>query len=81
MIAVATAASVSLTFIFAFTGWVAYLLWRHHSRVKANRVEHETRAIRFLASSHGILLGSLILGCVSNSSESSSLELTICGLQ
>ncbi|POY75283.1 hypothetical protein BMF94_1653 [Rhodotorula taiwanensis] len=62
MIAVATAASVSLTFIFAFTGWVAYLLWRHHSRVKANRVEHETRAIRFLASSHGILLGSLILG-------------------
>lgn len=61
-IAVCTAACVSLAFILAFSSWVAYLLYRHHTRVKALRVERETRAIRFLASSHGILLGSLIFG-------------------
>lgn len=61
-IAVCTAACVSLAFILAFSSWVAYLLYRHHTRVKAQRVERETRAIRFLASSHGILLGSLIFG-------------------
>lgn len=61
-IAVCAAACVSLAFILAFSSWVAYLLYRHHTRVKAQRVEKETRAIRFLASSHGILLGSLIFG-------------------
>lgn len=64
LIAVSTAASVSLAFIAAFSSWVAYLLIRHHAREKKLRVEHETRAVRFLASSHGILLGSLIIGYV-----------------
>ncbi|GAA5987447.1 hypothetical protein JCM10908_001956 [Rhodotorula pacifica] len=63
-IAVCTAACVSLAFILAFSSWVAYLLYRHNARVKARRTEkkEETRAVRFLASSHGILLGSLIFG-------------------
>ncbi|GAA5907519.1 hypothetical protein JCM8208_001402 [Rhodotorula glutinis] len=64
MIAVASAATVSLVFIAALLTYVATLLWRHHRAARSvhGRVERESRAIRFLASSHGVVFVSLLTG-------------------
>ena len=63
MIAAASCATVSLVFISALLTYVAALLWRHRrARREHARVESESRAIRFLASSHGVAFVSLLAG-------------------
>lgn len=65
VLAVAISATVSLSLIVLLSSWIAWLLYRYYSQTPAERIEHETRAIRFLASSHGVLFLSLITGCAS----------------
>lgn len=62
MIAVAVAATVSLVFLASLLAYIATLLWRYRARSRAGRVEKETRALRFLASSHGVAFISLLAG-------------------
>ncbi|GAA5855171.1 hypothetical protein JCM9279_007578 [Rhodotorula babjevae] len=64
MIAAASCATVSLVFISALLTYVATLLLRHRRAAKSahGRLERESRAIRFLASSHGVAFVSLLAG-------------------
>ncbi|GAA6040263.1 hypothetical protein JCM8097_009393 [Rhodosporidiobolus ruineniae] len=62
MAAVASAASLSVLSVCILSAYIAHLLRQHYGRSKADRLGNESRAIKFLTSSHGMLLGNLLLG-------------------
>ncbi|BGP49420.1 hypothetical protein JCM10450v2_005311 [Rhodotorula kratochvilovae] len=62
VLAVAVAATASLVLLTSLGGYVSLLLGRYRSGRKAGRFEKETRAIRFLASTHGVGFISLLCG-------------------
>ncbi|GAA6055876.1 hypothetical protein JCM3770_001537 [Rhodotorula araucariae] len=62
VLAVAIAGTTSLVLLLSLSGYVALLLWRYRRGRQAGHVEKETRAIRFLASTHGVGFISLLCG-------------------
>ncbi|GAA5961082.1 hypothetical protein JCM21900_006699 [Sporobolomyces salmonicolor] len=62
MIVVAVAANLSVLSIVLLSTYIAWLLWQHSRKSPAEKVEGETRAIKFLTSSHGMLFLQLIFG-------------------
>ncbi|GAA5891179.1 hypothetical protein JCM5296_004921 [Sporobolomyces johnsonii] len=62
MIVVAVAAHLSVLSIVVLSTYVGWLLWQHSRKSAVEKVEGETRAIKFLTSSHGMLFLQLIFG-------------------
>ncbi|GAA5849074.1 hypothetical protein JCM8547_006435 [Rhodosporidiobolus lusitaniae] len=61
MLAVACTATLSLASIFLLAVYSGVLLRQHFRQSAAERMD-ETRAIKFLTSTHGLLLGNLLFG-------------------
>ncbi|GAA5894735.1 hypothetical protein JCM5296_002268 [Sporobolomyces johnsonii] len=60
MIAVAVAGTISVLCILLVGGYIGWLLWGYFKKSGAQKIEGETRAIKFLTSSHGILFVQLL---------------------
>ncbi|GAA5914760.1 hypothetical protein JCM5296_003858 [Sporobolomyces johnsonii] len=61
MIAVAAAGTLSVLCIALVGGYIGWLLWDYSKKSGAQKIEGETRAIKFLTSSHGILFIQLLV--------------------
>ncbi|GAA5862297.1 hypothetical protein JCM1840_001713 [Sporobolomyces johnsonii] len=60
MIVVAAAGTFSVLCVVLVSAYIGWLLWDYSKKSGAQKIEGETRAIKFLTSSHGILFVQLI---------------------
>ncbi|BGP17540.1 hypothetical protein JCM10213_004082 [Rhodosporidiobolus nylandii] len=62
MAAVASAATLSVVCVLSLSVYMSLLLRRHLRKTKVDRANEETRAIKFLKSTHGMLLCNMLVG-------------------